>query len=124
MQKQFSSLHYRLLEALSCYEWRTQQRSNVHPQRQNDIVYIRQCIHLISDSRLLEREITFYLDSLQTARRFFLFRRQRSVFRDMIMMVLREEKMQMSFGFSEMPDTPFLADGDSVSETRPLMLEE
>lgn len=90
-------LHKRLWEALSCYEWRMDKQSRLSEVRKEDVLYLRQCITLIVDERLLEREVKSYLATLRTSSWFWLVPKSHSVLRDMLLMVIHEERARFFY---------------------------
>lgn len=101
--QQYTRLHMRLSEACNCYEWRMEKNVRLTKQRREDLVYIRQCIYLISDANILEREIQCYLSNLDTAYDYLFFKRKHSVLRDMLLMVIMEEKSTRIFSAQPCP---------------------
>ena len=114
MKNYYGSLHHKLWEACNCYEWRMEKQSRLSSQRREDIIYIRQLIQLVVDDNLLEREIKAYLATLATGKDYLFFPRKQSVLKDMLLMVLQEEKsarifqQQPLFVTTHEPDTPLL----------------
>jgi hypothetical protein len=54
----------RLLGALQAYENKVLQRGGVHPQRVQDIRFLRDCIHSLYDPALLDSELQAYLSKM------------------------------------------------------------
>tara|TARA_B100002019_G_C21155954_1_gene540727 strand:- start:377 stop:673 length:297 start_codon:yes stop_codon:yes gene_type:complete len=88
-------------------------------QRREDLAYIRQCIYLISDENILEREIQCYLSNLDTAYDYLFFKRKNSVLRDMLLMVIMEEKSTRIFTAQ-----PLALSDTSASSAGTLLIEE
>ncbi len=117
--RQYSRLHMRLSEACNCYEWRMEKNVRLTKQRREDLAYIRQCIYLISDENILEREIQCYLSNLDTAYDYLFFKRKNSVLRDMLLMVIMEEKSTRIFTAQ-----PLALSDTSASSAGTLLIEE
>ncbi len=115
--QQYTRLHMRLSEACNCYEWRMEKHARLSRQRREDLMYIRQCIYLINDVHLLEREVQCYLANIATSVDYWLFKRKHSVLRDMLLMVIMEEKSTRILTSQPVTDR-------EVTTTYPMLLEE
>ena len=95
----------RLLQVLTYYENKIAKSGlKMNQQRRKDITYLRDCIQLITDDVLLDRELKEYLSKLKTTPTwytFFLSQREDSELRGMLETVMADEQVKYMQQYQE-----------------------
>lgn len=95
----------RLLQVLTYYENKIAKSGlKMNQQRRKDITYLRDCIQLITDDVLLDRELKEYLSKLKTTPTwytFFLSQREDSELRGMLETVMVDEQVKYMQQYQE-----------------------
>lgn len=95
----------RLLQVLTYYENKIAKSGlKMNQQRRKDITYLRDCIQLITDDVLLDRELKEYLSKLKTTPTwytFFLSQREDSELRGMLETVMMDEQVKYMQQYQE-----------------------
>ena len=95
----------RLLQALTCYEHKVSRTgSNINPQRRKDLTYLRECVQLIQDDILLDRELRTYLAQMKTSPTWYtlyFYQKDESELRAMIEAIMVDEQIKYMQQYQE-----------------------
>lgn len=87
----------RLLGALQAYEHKALKRGGLHPQRVQDVRILRDCIHSMYDTALLDSELQLYLSKMFIRRSwsaYFWGQSAQSELKRMLEVVMADEQVQ------------------------------